>query len=131
MKRRDDIEHRRAELIARLAQEREEIRSLLGRIEAPVKRAEHVKERTEEVAKRYAALWVPVAMLALLRSKRVLGWLAHALPVYHIFRAWRRVSRVAAPLKKQKPPPGKWRRLVQTTSSKVSERLNGRSGRSA
>src|SRR5689334_1933544 len=99
MKRRDEIERRRAELIGRLALEREEIRVLLGRIEAPVRRAEHVKEKTEEVAKRYAALWVPLALLALMRSRRILGWMTRALPLYHIVRTVRRIAR---PLKKQK-----------------------------
>jgi hypothetical protein len=88
-------EQQRAQLIERIARERDEIAQLALRLQAPVRRAEQVTQKTQYVFKHFAALWVPLAALLLMRfrPRRAAGFMAkimRMLPILHIARRLRR-----------------------------------------
>jgi hypothetical protein len=88
-------EQRRTQLIERIARERGEIAQLALRLQAPVRRAEQVTQKTQYVFKHFAALWVPLAALVLMRfrPRRAVGFMAkmlRMLPILHVARRLRR-----------------------------------------
>lgn len=87
----DEWEQRHAQLIAQIAYEREEIARIAARLRAPVRRVEAVQEKTAFVVRYAIVLWLPMAVLLMLRPRRGLRWVTRALGAYQTFRRFKRV----------------------------------------
>jgi hypothetical protein len=86
-----DWQQRRELVIARIARERGQIGSLAARLLRPVQRVEQVTQRTQIVLRQLIPLWLPLAVLLLLRPRRVLKWSVKLLGAYRTFRQVRRL----------------------------------------
>src|SRR5262245_11401676 len=103
---------RRVELVAQLAREREELGRLIGEVAAPLQRAERMGDATGLLARRFAAWWIPAAALLLVRSRGIMGFAFKALPLYQLFRVFRRLTHEPD---QQKSRSRTWERLSRAS----------------
>jgi hypothetical protein len=99
------LRERRAELIARAGSEREAIAGLLARSDAASRWLEAGKEALAELRRHPAWIGGGVALLLVLRPKRVLKWLASGWSLWRVFRGARAWLRRVAP-ELARPAPG-------------------------
>jgi hypothetical protein len=86
-----DWEQRRAILVGRIAREREELGEATLRLLRPVRRVERVTEQAGSVFRHLAPLWVPAALLLLLRPRRALRLVTRLFGAYTTFRRLKRM----------------------------------------
>lgn len=87
-------DQRHARLLERIDREREALGYLIGRVQAPVRRVEHVGERTRDIVHRLSFLGIPLVTLMLLRPRRALRWVARIWGVYRLVNRTRRLIHI-------------------------------------